>query len=161
MAENEVEQETPEYHIDDFRAVAPIAILMESRGAREGQWLDPDGKIAPHLANRRDLLTRAWRIENRILAQLSPGMLKELFHSGDLINAIRSMDRRLGRMNDRGQGQSDDATGLYVALKTARVFAINHGYEPEQIGKLFGLELFEQMLERSKRAAADQPHGGA
>ncbi|MBI3305490.1 hypothetical protein HYZ80_04170 [Candidatus Parcubacteria bacterium] len=160
MAENEVEQEAPEYHADDFQVVEPIALIIEFLG-EQNRELDPDSKVATHLASRRDLLTRAWRIENRILASLSPAMLEELCHDGKLGNLIGNMDRRLRRLTELGRGQSDEAVGLYTALKAARTFALEHGYEPEMIGTLFGLERFEQVFTQSKRAAADQPHGGA
>ncbi|MBI2624031.1 hypothetical protein HYW67_00870 [Candidatus Parcubacteria bacterium] len=151
-----MEQEAPEYHVDDFQAVEPIASIMEFLGAP--RRLDPNAQMKQLLASRQDLLTRAWRIENRILANLFPAMLEELDRNGKLGDVMGSMNQRLSRLMDLDRGQSGEAVGLYTALKTVRTFLLEHGYEPEVIGTLFGLERFER---EQRRAAADQPHGGA
>ena len=149
-----LEPEAPEYDPGGFQVVEWIALIMEkSPSQNERRSLDPNGRINHHLQTRRDLLARAWRTENTLLAVLNEAMLKEIRHEGRLSAVVQSINQRLGRLIDQDEGLSDLAAALSEALGRARAFALKQGYAPEQIDTS-SIERYRQY----RGAAAEQPH---
>lgn len=145
--------EAPEYHPDGFGLVEPLAIWWEFLPVEERLLLDPRGALATFFHKRKQLLTRAHRVEMQLFGQLPEAALAEMFHNGKLAWLIGNMDQRLGRMVDRGERTTPVAASLASAVKRTRDFALRSGYEQEHIGTLFGLERFEREQQRTATTA--------
>ncbi|MBI4099078.1 hypothetical protein HY442_00950 [Candidatus Parcubacteria bacterium] len=154
MAERELG--APEYRVEGFAITEPLALWWEFLPAPECRRIDPDGKLATLFHNRRELLTRASRVERRLLSNLPVAALIAMHHNGKLGWLISHMDQVLNRLVGDGQAATPEAHELAAALIRTEGFARQCEYEPEMIGTLFGLERFGR---EQKRAAADQPHG--